>query len=95
MKATLRVPTNEQYAYIECQVEGTEEEIVAQYHKMTSAVRGGFGLSDDQFNVCLDEYRTTGTLKEGTEFYAEMSLEQQAIFQAIKKSDKRLAYKKK
>lgn len=93
MKAQLRIPTAESYAYIEVTVEGSEEEIVKQYHKLTNAVRGGFGLDDKKFNACLDEYLTTNTLKNGTELYAEMSLSQQAVFQEVKKAMARLKTK--
>lgn len=36
MKATLRVPTNEQYAYIEVSVDGTVEEIVKAYFEVST-----------------------------------------------------------
>ena len=93
LKATLRIPTNEQYAYVEAQVEGTREEIVEEYKLLTNAVRGGFGLEDKLFNKCLDEYLNTGTMNGGSELYAQMSLDQQNVFQQIKKSFKRNKYK--
>lgn len=37
MKATLRIPTKQMYAYIELQVEGTKEEIVNAYLTFTEA----------------------------------------------------------
>ena len=95
MKAQLRIPTAEAYAYIEVSVEGTEEEVIKQYHRLTNAVRGGFGLDDKQFNACLDEYLTTNNIKNGTELYAEMSLSQQSVFQEVKKAMARLKNKNK
>lgn len=38
-KAVLRIPTQRQYAYIEIIVEGTPDEIVADYLKITSAYK--------------------------------------------------------
>lgn len=35
-KATLRIPTRHQYAYIEVQIEGTPQEIVNSYLSITS-----------------------------------------------------------
>lgn len=35
MKATLRIPTRESYAYIEVSMEGTKEEIVQTYLEVT------------------------------------------------------------
>ena len=93
MKAQLRIPTNESYAYIEVSAEGTEEEIIAQYHKLTNAVKGGFGLEKKEWNAAIDEYLNTSSLVNGTEIYAQMNVEQQSCFQEIKKSLKRIEAK--
>jgi len=39
MKAHLRIPTREQYAYIEIEVEGTVEEIISTYLKATDTYK--------------------------------------------------------
>lgn len=67
MKHHLRVPTKEQYAYIESEFEGTPEEAVAEYRRLTDLVQG----KDDGFvkvetftgetilwNAELHEYRS-------------------------------------
>lgn len=45
MKHHLRVPTKEQYAYIESEFDGTLEEAVAEYRRLTALVQG----KDDGF----------------------------------------------
>lgn len=92
MSYTLRVPTSEQYAYIEQTFDGTQEEAVEEYKNLTSLVKGysGSGLETKQFNKCLDEYITTGTLIDGADLYATMSKSQQDVFQELKKAFKRI-----
>jgi len=53
-KAQLRIPTNEQYAYIEPTVEGTPEEIVDAYYTFTDAVKNKEGLPRNEFNEIFD-----------------------------------------
>jgi len=36
-KATLRIPTKHQYAYLEIEIEGTKEEIMTAYITLTDA----------------------------------------------------------
>lgn len=93
MKATIRVPMVEPYAYIEVEMEGDEHEIIGQYRKLKDAVVGGFGLDTKAFSAALDEFISTGTLRDGVEIYGQMSPSQQAIFQELKKSIKRINYK--
>ena len=40
-KAQLRIPTAEQYAYMEVTVEGTAEEIIEAYHEITKKYKNG------------------------------------------------------
>lgn len=84
MKATLRIPTKEQFAYIEVEVEGSKEGIINQYKEFTQGVHGGFGLDRLEFNKILDTYMTTGKIL--SEEYEQMSSSQQNIIQEIKKS---------
>ena len=84
MKATLRIPTKEQFAYIEVEVEGTREEIINQYQDFTEGVHGGFGLERLEFNKILDNYLKSGTILSGE--YEQLSSTQQNIIQEIKKS---------
>ena len=62
MKATLRIPTKEQFAYIEVEVEGSKEEILNQYQEFTQSIHGGFGLDRLEFNKILDKYLTSGSI---------------------------------
>ncbi|MFA5937606.1 MAG: hypothetical protein WC822_07050 [Candidatus Paceibacterota bacterium] len=87
-KAQLRIPTNEQYAYIEITVEGTPEFIVDAYNEFTGMLKPKEGLTQAEFNKALDRY-----LKDGTgevEVYVKMSPKQQHVFQEIKRSLKRI-----
>lgn len=68
----------------------TPEAVLEHYRALQRAYTGGTGLSTKQFNDALDEYLKTGTLKDGTNLYAEMNPQQQSIFQEIKKSLKRI-----
>ena len=46
LKATLRIPTAEQYAYIEVEVEDTPEQIVELYQRFTALVKNGAGKKE-------------------------------------------------
>ena len=87
-KATLRIPTSDQYAYIEPTVEGTPDEIVSAYYEFIKLIKPQEGLDTKDFNKALDRYLTDGTGE--TEIYVNMSVYQKDIFQEIKKSIKRL-----
>lgn len=88
MKAKLRVPTLDQYAYIEAEVEGTIEEVFAEYQHLTETVKGGTGLPDKDFNRVLDRYLWDDGAMLADE-YGTMNLDQQSIIQVIKRSRKR------
>lgn len=94
MKALLRIPTKESYAYIEVECEGTDDEIVSQYRKMTVAVTGGFGLEEKEWNRILDNY-LWGTGDMRPDEYEGMSPAQQEVIQLIKRSRKRSNYESK
>ena len=87
----------EPYAYISVWVENEDvldaHELLNQYRTLKDAAVGGFGLEAKEFNAAIDEYLSTGSLKSGTEIYSQMSPSQQAVFQEIKKSIKRINYK--
>lgn len=91
MKIIYRIPT-EMYAYVEVEKDYPKEpsvvEIHQQYSELTDAFRPKVGLEKKEFNEALDRY-----LKDGdgeTETYMVMSPQQQAVFQEIKKSLKRI-----
>lgn len=65
-KATLRVPTNEQFAFIELEtVVGSPEEAEAIYNHATALFKpmvGGVGLDTKDWNRIVDDYITVGTM---------------------------------
>ena len=87
-KSTLRVPTGEQYAYIEIDFSGTPEQIVSAYYEFTKLVKPAEGLPSKEFNKALDRYLTEHT--GDTDTYLRMSRSQQDVFQEVKKAFKRI-----
>lgn len=55
-KATLRIPTEESYAYIEIAVENTPEAIVSAHREFSALVRPVDGLSQKEWNDVLTSY---------------------------------------
>lgn len=90
MKYKIHVPTTE-YGFIEQELEGTSEEAVDAHNELLVAYRGGLGIETKEFNEALDRYLTENTGE--TDQYLRMSKDQQAVFQEIKKSLKRIEYK--
>lgn len=93
MKASLRIPMKESYAYIEVQVEGDEQEIVSQYQKLTIAAQEGFGLEEARWQPLLDEFISKKKIMGDPGIMEEMNGEQKRIINEIKKSYKRINYK--
>lgn len=85
----LRIPLS-QFAFFESEFVGTPEEAVEEHNRILQLYNGGFGLETKEWNSALDEMLNTGSLKNGTELYAQMSKDQQLVLQEIKKSFKRL-----
>lgn len=90
-KYILRVPTNEQYAYVEESFEGSAEEAVEAYRSLTKLVKGGEGLPDSEWRDVLDNY-LYGSEHMEAEQYIAMNPDQQKVIQEIKKSRKRINY---
>jgi hypothetical protein len=91
MKTLLRIPTNEQYAYIEHEFEGSADEAVEEYQRLTQLVKGGSGLPEKEFNGILDHY-LSGEPFVGDEIMAQiemMSAQQRWTMNAIKRSKAR------
>lgn len=89
IRAILRIPCNEPYAYIEIEREfNSNEEVVAEYQAITDYIKNGSGLSAKDFNEVIDNYLTVGDMD--SEDYAGMNKEQMDIIQAIKRSIKRI-----
>lgn len=89
MITKLRIPTQDQYAYLEVEFEGTTEEAFIEYKRVTAMVQGGVGLTDKEFNAVLDEYLTTKTISNGADLYEKMNVSQQSTIQTIKRSHAR------
>jgi hypothetical protein len=87
---TLRIPTADQYAYIEVPFFGSADDAFAEYQRLMAMVKGGEGLEPKEFNAILDEYLATGKIGETADFdpgvFDRMNLDQQMIIQAIKRS---------
>ncbi len=94
MKATLRIPTTT-YGFIECQFEGTEDEIIEQHNRLLKKYNGGFGLEPKVFDEIVEEYMSTRTVKNGTDLYDQMSVDQQQMLQILKRAFKRIDYQNK
>ena len=93
MTTTIRLPLG-QFEFIEQSFdeEMTPEAAVEAFRSLKRAYspEAGDGLTPKDMNAALDEYLSTGNLKSGTELYAKMNLEQQTVFQAVKRSLARL-----
>jgi hypothetical protein len=90
MKTTIRIPTSEQYAYVEVEFDRpmTPEEIAIEYRNHTTAITGGVGLDTKVFNRILDRYLWGDGAMEADE-YAGMNVEQISVVQTIKRSKAR------
>lgn len=87
MKHILRVPTKEQFAFIEAEFEGSSEDAVLAYNELTRAVTDGVGLPQNEWNEWLDGYLNgkTGELEK----WEQMNSVQKWAVNEIKKSKKR------
>jgi hypothetical protein len=83
MKHLLRVPTNEQYAYIEAEYEGDANGAVEAYLSLTAAVRGGSGVGIKKLAQIIHEYCTTGVIVNGGDL--DFSLNEKTLLGEIKK----------
>lgn len=95
MKAQIRIPT-EPYAYLEIEFEGTEVEMVDKHNELIrlyneSKTPNG-GLGQKEWNRALDGYLEANNMDAET--YEAMSETQKMIIQEIKRSVKRINYKK-
>lgn len=94
MKTTLRLPTQDQYAYIELEIEANStEDAIEAYNQAMRLIKPSGGLLEAEFNVFLDKYLETS--KGDVNVYNEMSKPQQDIIQTLKRAFKRIEYKNK
>jgi hypothetical protein len=86
-KFTLRIPTADQYAFVEIGIEGEDLSIVKQvYDEATAMFKGSDGLEAKEFNAIIDELLTTNKISGDPGVMSEMNLDQNSIIQAIKRS---------
>lgn len=94
MKAQLRIPTKEPYAYIEATVEGTPESILEVYNDFTALLKDPValqGLSVKDWQTTLDRYLSENVMDSNA--YKAMSAEQQKFCQELKRAFARLKAK--
>lgn len=90
MKATLRLPTDVQYGFLEIELEvETVASAVDSYNQALEALKPTVGLDDATWRKTLDEYLNTGSIVDGTELWARMSEKQRYVINEVKKSSKR------
>ena len=94
MKTILRIPTREQYAFIEVQYEKDEcADPVAKYNEITRYIHGGPGVPVREFNHLIDDLYLGRpyTTVEGVPFIGDdimallpkLNIEQKGIFDAL------------
>jgi hypothetical protein len=95
-RITYRIPTKDQYAFIEMIVDSDElaspEAIVEQYEKLTKAARGGPGMDPKLFREILDTWlgpEPLHPLQYDPGIFETLNPEQRAIMNAIKLSKAR------
>lgn len=90
IKATLRIPTEDQYAFIELQMDvDSEDAAVEAYKRVTGLVKASVGgLSQKDWNRLLDQYRTSGSMHP--EDHEKMNKAQSWLIHELDKSDSRI-----
>lgn len=91
-KATLRIPTAEQYAFVEVQIDGTAEQIQDAYYELTRSFKPKEGIPEKDFNEFL-ENQALNNSKNHIETYNLMSEIQKTIVQTNKRLFARLKAK--
>lgn len=83
MKYTLRIPTKEQYAYIEAEYEGDADGAVAAYQELTRAVQGGTGVGMKVLAGIVIELCQKGNIASGGDY--DFSLNENLLLKEITK----------
>jgi hypothetical protein len=91
MKITLRVPTRDQYAFVEAEFDLTEGEgasdIAAKYYELIEQFKDREGLSEKDFSAFID--RQIMGESNHVEDYEKASQEQKKFIQILKRALKR------
>jgi hypothetical protein len=88
MITKLRIPTQDQFAFLEIEFEGAADEAYAEYRRVSAIVAGGEGLEPKEWNRVIDNY-LWGTKDMKPEEYEQMNPNQQSFVQQVKLSRKR------
>src|SRR3990167_10394759 len=87
-KASIRVPTGLDYAYIEIQAEGTVEGLVGAYRSLQGALKVGVGLETKEWNRVLDKYLKGEGME--TDVGERMDEQQKWLIHEIDKANNRI-----
>ena len=85
-KYHIRVPTKDQYAFIEAELAGTPADALEEYNELKRLTQVEGGIEDKRWREILDGYLTTGKMQDGGDFYEELSAAQKWLVQEVKKS---------
>lgn len=89
MKVTLRIPTADQFAFIEPVVEVESiEEAYRMYESAISMVKVGVGLEPKEWNAVLDKYRQGKGMT--ADEHERMNRAQSWLIHELDKSDSRI-----
>jgi hypothetical protein len=88
MITILRIPQKEQYSYIEVHFEGTPEEALAEYARLTALVKET-EPNMEEFCAIITNYADSGVFEGGAELWEKLSFSQKGAIQAIKRLIKR------
>lgn len=94
MKVTFRIPTQDQYAFVELELEDEANNITAEairgiYDGYTQAFKPKAGISEKDFNAHVDRMMTKGEANH-IEEYLQMSDKQKDYVQFLKRAIKRI-----
>lgn len=102
MKITYRIPTQDQYAFVEVEQELKDEAFVnakmpsalkEAYDDFTNAFKRQHGIDEKEMNKVIDCMLTNQTINGGNELYEQMSQTQRYAVQTLKRGLKRQDYK--
>jgi len=93
MNHQLRVPTPEPFSFIEFQFEGTPEEAIDEYRRLTAAVKDNKEMPVKQFNEILDLMIAREPIQMDPGELETMSSAQRYVFDQVRKSIGRIKYK--
>ena len=88
----IRIPI-EQYSFIELDFEGSAEDTLNEYRRLTQMATGGVGMDTKDFNKVIDQLIEKQSIEGDPGMVESMNIEQQTLLQAIKRSQARIKSK--